>query len=114
MVNRLIPTLMAAAMALSLSATTSAEGNIRTRSLDDIQHDLQRHWDAPSSGTFGPSVRSRNQADAYADNNRQWDAKPSGDPTPEVALRAERDLLKDHHRDWGPDRPETASQTAGR
>jgi hypothetical protein len=31
-----------------------------------------------------------------------------------VALRAERDLLKDHLRDWGPDRPDTASQTAGR
>lgn len=114
MVNRLIPILAAAAVALTCSATTSAEGNIRTRSLDDIQHDLQRHWDAPSSGTFGPVVRSRNQTDIYADNNRQWDAKPSGDPTPEVALRPERALLKDHLRDWGPDRPDTASQTAGR
>ena len=114
MINRIVPIVAVTAAVLCISGTTAAEGTIRTRSLEDIQHDLQRHWDAPASGQTGPVVRSRNQADIHADNNRQWDARPSGDPTPEVALRAERDLLKDHHRDWGPDRAEAASRTAAR
>ncbi len=105
---------MLASLALAGSTGLSAEGTIRTRSLEDIQNDLHRRWDAPASGTHGPDVHSRNHADTYADNNRQWDARPSGDPKPSVVQRDERALLKDHHRDWGPDRPEGDPRMAGR
>jgi hypothetical protein len=102
-----------AALAIASSPICFADPPVGTRSLNDMNHDLNRTWISEGGESAG-IITSRSEDAAYADLIRDWNFKGSNTPTKSVASRNQDNAHADLVRDWNakPVKEETEEGTS--
>lgn len=101
-----------AALVIASSPICFADPSVATRSLNDMNHDLNRTWRSEGGESAGV-ITSRSEDAAYADLIRDWNFKGSNTPSKSIASRNRTNAHADLIRDWNakPAKEETEDGT---